>query len=180
MSINTGALAKASGIGAVIVLIVAVLGQVLNAVLGYAPGEVMRPEEIPGWYPAYSLCLSCVMYLLYAGYGAAYGWFAHRSGTPLDVGQYAIGGALAGIIVALVSSLITGVVLAVTGPALLESVQSGLPAGTPGGSSVMQTAMITGFIGGLCLVFVLGAGLGAAGAAVYAALARRNSQPTTV
>jgi hypothetical protein len=175
-SLNTSALAKSAGASIVLYLIMYACNWGVNLATGYSPTNVPQPgTDAFNSVIGIGLLLSCIGFLMYLVYGALYGVFARRDGTPVDIGQYALGGGLTGAIVAFVGAIV-GIIVSVASGALAAATQAqDLP---PEAAGVMGGALIIGFIGGLCLGLVLGGGLAAAGGALYGALTRnRASEP---
>jgi len=178
-SLNTGALLRAVGVSAVILLLMVGCGWGVNFAVGISPGEIPDPNSLPAGYSVYSSCLSCFALLLYLVYGAAYGWFAQRGGSDVETGPMALGGAITGLIVAVISAMLSGITVALTGPSMMQQFQqqfetTGVPI-----SSVAGFLIIIVLISG-CFVLLLGAGIGAGGGALYALIARgrqRRDQP---
>jgi hypothetical protein len=178
-SLNTGALLRAVGVSAVILLLMVGCGWGVNFAVGIRPGEIPDPNSLPSGYQIYSSCLSCFALLLYLGYGALYGWFAQRGGSDIETGPMALGGAITGLIVAVISAVMSGVTLAFTGPAMVEQFQQQFAvAGVP--ISSVAPFMLVGVAIGLCVVLALGGGIGAGGGVLYALIARgkqKKDQP---
>jgi hypothetical protein len=175
-SLNTGALAKAAAASIAIYLVVYACNWGVNMAMGYSPGVVPQPgTDAYNSVLSIGLLLGCIGFLMYLAYGALYGVFARRDGTPVDVGQYALGGGLTGAIVAIVGAVIGGIVSVASGAMAAATAAQDLP---PEAAGFMGGAIIVGLVVGLCVALVLGGGLAAAGGALYAALTRnRNPQP---
>ena len=155
MSIDTNALIKAAGIGAVVILILAGSS---NAVGIVAPDIAVL-----------SIVCCCIAYLFYAIIGVGYAFFAQQNQTPMDVGMMALGGALSAVIASVVQMFVN----------IIGLLLVGAPSAFAQLGGVDQTAAVAGGLAGgligLCIVFVVSAAMGAAGGAIYAAV----SQPKT-
>jgi hypothetical protein len=105
-TLDTNALLKTMGVGVGVVIVLAVFSYGVNAlVLGTAPGEIpANMETVPTGYWVYSVCSSCLGYLLLALLGASYGFFAQRNGMAPHAGRMALGGALVLLVIGAAST----------------------------------------------------------------------------
>jgi hypothetical protein len=184
-TLDTNALLKTIGGGLAAAILIAVCGYGVNAlVLGTAPGEIpSNMETVPTGYWVYSVCSSCMGYLLVAVIGAGYGFFAQRNGMAPHVGRMALGGALALLAVGVVMTIIGGIIIWVPMVGVLNEVftVSGLPPYGPFRGFFPLLLLIS-----VCGVLAIYAALGAAGGAVYGLIARGREKrasatgPTTV
>ncbi len=143
MKVDTSVALKAGAIGAVIGLVIALLGRI--PFLGCIVGPL-------GWVVA---VLTGVLYV-------------HFAGRKVEVGEGALGGALAGGIAGLVSSLVSGVLTLIFGP--VSTAISLLGRGRLGAAALSTGITLAGVISGIVLGTVIGAALGALGGVIYAAL----------
>src|SRR5688572_201025 len=110
-SLNMGALAKAAAASIALYLLVYACNWGVNMAMGYSPTVVPQPgTDAYTSVLSVGLLLGCIGFLMYLVYGALYGFFARRDGTPVDIGQYALGGGLTGMIVAIVGTVVGGIV----------------------------------------------------------------------
>jgi hypothetical protein len=162
MSLDTNALLKAGGIGAAALLVLTLLAQI----------------------PAVGIVCCCLGYLAYAAIGVGYGFFAKKNSGMVNIGGFALGGAIAAAVAGIVQGIVSGVLsLILTTPAqmaqALEQLRSmgyDIPpeveqAYTTAGAGVASILI------GICCAFIIAAVLGAIGGAIYAA-ATQNQAPT--
>jgi hypothetical protein len=171
-TLDTNALLKTMGVGVGVVIVLAVFGYLVNAlVLGTAPGEMPNPEQITTGYWIYAACLSCVSYLLVALIGASYGFFAQRNGMDPHPGRMALGGAIALVAVGAVSATISLIITRLPRIFRESFVTAGLPSYGlfPGFVPLMMVVSVCGSL-------VIYAALGAAGGAIYGLIARGRSR----
>jgi hypothetical protein len=178
-SINTGAVIKAAGISLVLYLMFVACGYGGQMAMGFTPGTI--PDVNSPTYSSltlFSTLISCVTYLMYLAYGALYGFFARRAGTPVEIGSYALGGALTGIVVAFIGSILGAIITVATGS--LSAITSQLGDVSSEMQGAMMVGGLIGLVVGFCIAFVLGGGLAAAGGAIYGAIMRnRNAEPAS-
>lgn len=180
--INTGALLRAGGIGLAVgfvfqvvsaVAAVAMLPEFAESTPITAEADITQITALGGVL----VCLCCVVALLYGGIGAGYSWFAEKSGGPVDIGLMALGGALAAFVDGILLGICGVGVNYLTNMLNLAS-QSGSPAfGVGLGATFGLPAAGLGLAIGVCVYPFIYAILGAAGAAIYAALASNRSKP---
>lgn len=183
MAINWGAVLKTAGVGAIVLVLLQGCGYAFNAAMGIPPGTVPTdPSALPPGYQLYTLALGCIGYLLYLGYGALYAFFAGRAGTPIQAGTMAVGGAVTGIIIALISTVLAVVNILILLPAMQAAFEAqGLTDLPAEGMGIVLAGAGVGVVVGLCIAFVVGGGLAAAGGAIYAAImGSRREQTATM
>ncbi len=170
-TLDTNALLKTIGGGLAATILIAGCGYGVNAlVLGTAPGEIpANMETIPTGYWVYSVCASCLGYLLVAVIGAGYGFFAQRNGMAPHAGRMALGGALALLVVGVVMTIISGIITLAPMINMFSDafVMSGLPSYGPFRGFFPLIVLI-----GVCGALAIYAALGAVGGAVYGLIAR--------
>jgi hypothetical protein len=174
-TLDTNALLKTIGGGLAVVLLVAGCGYGVNAlVLGTAPGEIpANMETVPTGYWVYSVCSSCLGYLLIALIGAGYGFFAQRNGMAPHAGRMALGGALALLAVGVVMTIIGGIITWTPMVGVLNEAftMSGLPPYGPFRGFLPLLLLIS-----VCGVLAIYAALGAIGGAIYGLIARGRAK----
>lgn len=173
---------KTFGIGMGVEILLIGCGFAMNSLLGISE---MSPEQIlSSSTMIYSCGLGILGYAIYGALGAVYGWFYRRADSASEVGKAALGGAIAVAVTALVAQIISLFLNIITGQMARVIDMSLAAQGVNAGD--MQGLVMIGAVGGaligLCIAIVLAAGLGAAGAAIYTAIARRNqpASPTPV
>ncbi|HEY75480.1 MAG TPA: hypothetical protein G4O00_04770 [Thermoflexia bacterium] len=146
MKVDTSVALKAGLIGAAIGLVVALLGRIpfLACIIGPL-----------GWVVAVAT-------------GTLYVHYAATGGRKVEVGEGALGGALAGGIAGLTQSLVSGVLTLIFGP--VRTAVALLGRGQPGAAALSAGMTFVGVIGGIVLGVILGAALGALGGVIYAAV----------
>lgn len=164
MNLNQGALLKAAGIGAGVAVVNSIAASLVS--LAALSSPEMAAIGVIG------LLCCCIAILVYAGAGAAYGYFTEQDGQPVDIGGFALGGAIASAIAGVVAGLIGGILNLVlnVGGMMSMSQFSGDEAAIAGAGGVI------GLFIGLCFAIVIGGILGAIGGAVYG-LIRQNQSP---
>lgn len=126
-SLDTNALLKSSALGIGMTIFLSLCGYAVNFAMGISPGTVPEAGSLPPIYSLFTLFSCCLGLLIYGVYGAAYGFFARRNETPVEVGSYALGGAASGLAAGLVSLGLSVINYLIAGPAMLSSFQqSGL------------------------------------------------------
>ena len=165
MNLNKSAMLKAVGLS---ILISIVVGLILGLIgVAAAPDSVTTANPNMGvlgdLLSGASIVAGVVGLVLMLLTGALYGYFARREGTPVDTGNYAVGGALT-VIVLYVINLILALILGAIGLAVpgVSVADAGVDAGT------VAAALTVGAIVGL----LVNAVIGAIGGVIYAAVHR--------
>jgi hypothetical protein len=177
--INTGALLRAGGIGLAAGFVFQIISAAVGLISASAASGVNSADAgtVATTLGGLLVCLCCVLALLYAAIGAGYSWFAEKSGGPVDIGPMALGGALAAFVDGILLGICGVGVNYLTNMLNLAS-QSGSPAfGVGLGATFGLPAAGLGLAIGVCVYPFIYAILGAAGAAIYAALASNRSKP---
>lgn len=146
MRIDFSVAVKAGLIGAAVGLVVALLGRI--PFLGCLIGPL-------GW-------------AVIVGTGALYVHLAATAGRAVEIGEGALGGAVAGAIAGTAGSLVTGILNLIFGP--VRTAFRLLGRGQPGAAVLSASVTAVSVIGGIFLGFVVGAALGALGGVIYAAV----------
>lgn len=162
MSLDTNALLKAGGIGAAALLVLTLLAQI----------------------PAVGIVCCCLAYLAYVAIGAGYGFFAVKNGRMVNVGAFALGGAISAAVAGIVQGIVGGILsLILTTPAQmaqaldqLRSMGYDIPPEVAQFYTTAGAGVASIFVG-ICCAFIIAAVLGAIGGAIYAA-ANQNRTPT--
>jgi hypothetical protein len=162
MSLDTNALLKAGGIGAAALLVLTLLAQI----------------------PAVGIVCCCLAYLAYVAIGAGYGFFAVKNSGMVNVGAFALGGAISAAVAGIVQGIVGGILSLILGSsaAALQAIEQLRSAGYDVPPEVAQFYTTAGagvasiFIG-ICCAFIIAAVLGAIGGAIYAA-ANQSRTPT--
>ena len=169
MSLDTNALLKSAGIGAGVLVVLAIISGVASLAVGPA-----ADPSIMGAVGILSMVCCCVGLLLYAAVGVGYAWFAQKNETPLEPGPMALGGGLAALIAGVVQGVVNSIFSLITGSAGMADAMAQFQGADlpPEFAAAAGGGAIVGVCIGLCVVIVLSAGLGAAGGAIYAAAAK--------
>src|SRR5688572_28659925 len=102
-SLNLNSLMKAVGVSFEIYVVFYGCSWAVNSAISGSLTEMVQLDDSTFLaLAAPGLLLGCIGFLMYLAYGALYGFFARRDGEPVDVGMYALGGALTGVIIAIV------------------------------------------------------------------------------
>jgi hypothetical protein len=162
-TLDTNALIKSAGIGAVVTLALAII---TNAAGLVSPQLALL-----------SIVCCCVAYLFFVAIGAGYALFAKQNGKPMEPGPMALGGAIAALIAGVVMGIVNTIATLVFGAQMITQTMTQFQtADVPAG--MMEGSMAVGLMIGLCLVLIFSAGFGAAGGAIYAAVTKeRPSAP---
>lgn len=166
MNLNKSAIWKAAGLSILIGLVVGFVLGLLGFTAGAADAADNNVSE--GLFAGASIVQTIVSLGLTLLYGALYGYFARREGTPVDVSNYAVGGSLsvvlAGVIMLVVTAIVAMIGLAIPG--------IDVPDGTGGTIAAFLTAAAL-------LGLVINAVIGAIGGAIYAATHKDSVVTTT-
>ncbi len=142
--------------------------------------------------PLVNIICCCIGWLLFIGAGAAYGYFVEQSGGPIDMGSFALGGAITGAAGGFVLGIANGLLSIVMTMAgfgaagtsqmldFMEQMGGELPAGY---EDMMMTSvaepdmmtMIISLITSMCIGFIFNAVWGAIGGAIFAGVKGRDS-----
>lgn len=162
MNLDNNALWKATGIGAVIVLVLSLLNQ------------------IP--YVGFIFC--CILWIAYAGVGAMYGVFARRNGSLVTAGSAALGGGIAAALSGIVQGIIGAIVslFFVSSDAVAQSLAQLEAQGFDVPPEFYEMYTGAGFgvasaVIGICFAFFIAAVMGAIGGAIYGATQRPSTPP---
>ncbi len=178
--INTGALIRATGVGVAVAFVLEMISFGIGLASASAVAGVSSSETstLLTALSAVAICSCCVILLFFGGVGAAYSWFAERSGSPMDAGPMAVGGALAAFISGLLLGLCASGVGFVSAPLRLAATSGGSVApALAGGLAGAAAGGVLGLALNVCVYPLIYAALGAAGAAIYAAVVSNRSKP---
>jgi hypothetical protein len=163
--LNAGAMLIAFGIGLVIESVMVAIGEVMNAAAPVTAGALPEPILLSRAVET-GLFLSCFVYLLY---GAIYAWLAHADQGAIGAGTAALGGCITAAAVAVI-----GLVVSVNLELWRGSYNRAISLSGGGVVGGFSGQLFVDLLFGLCIALVLSAGLGAAGGAIYVAIAGRG------
>ncbi|HHS97250.1 MAG TPA: hypothetical protein ENK08_05040 [Chloroflexi bacterium] len=149
MKVNTSMALKAGLIGAAAGLVVALLGRI--PFIGCIIGPL-------GWAVAVAA-------------GTLYVHYAAEGGRKVEIGEGALGGALAGGIAGLAQSLVSGILILLFGP--VRAAASLLGRGQVGAAAISAGVTLVSVIGGIVGGTIIGAALGALGGVIYTAVNKK-------
>lgn len=165
MNLNKSAIWKAAGLSLLIGIVVNLVLSLIGMGAADAANLTTANEGALAGAGIVPLIVGLGLTLLY---GALYGYFARREGTPVDVSNYAIGGSLSVVLMSVIGLAIAAV-LALVG---LSMPGIDVPDGTGGTLAAFLTAAAI-------LGLVINAVIGAVGGAIYAATHRDATVTTT-
>lgn len=185
--LNTGALLRAGGIG----LAVGFILEVINAGLAVAMTATSAGSGANGLSSGgassalaglggLAICCCCLIVLAYVGIGVGYSWFAEKDGNLPEPAPAALGGAIATFVDAILMGLCSVGVNYLVGILNLAAQSSDSPLFGAGlGATVGLGGTAFGLLLNVCIYPFVFAAFGAAGAAIYAAIAssRSKTQP---
>jgi hypothetical protein len=177
--LNTGALLRAGGIGLVVGFVLQIFSAVISVISTSAASGASSSDSatLATALGGLVICLCCMVALIYAAIGAGYSWFVEKSGSPVEMGPVALGGALAAFADGILLGICGVGINYLTGMLNLAA-QSGDPAfGAALGGTFGLAGAGLGLLTGVCIYPFVYAILGAAGAAIYAAIASNRSKP---
>jgi hypothetical protein len=165
MNLNKSAIWKAAGLSLLIGIVVNLVLSLLGMGAADAADATGTNEGVLAGTGIVQTIVSLGLTLLY---GALYGYFARREGTPVDVGNYAVGGSLSVVLMGVIM-LVVAAVLALIGLSI-----PGID--VPDGTGATIAAFLTA---AAILGLVINAVIGAIGGAIYAATHRDSVVTTT-
>ena len=167
MSLDQNALLKSAGIGVGVGVLFGILRNI----------------------PFVGIGCCCLGWLFYAALGVAYGYFSEQNNNPIDVGMYALGGAISGAVAGLVWGIMSGIFSGImTALGILDTASTyrqlrdiGIDV-PPELMAQAQAADIGSILLGTVICACVGvlfyAALAAAGGAIYGAIRQNRAQQT--